>query len=64
MYGLWPLVNSNNNLTRMKMQRHTLALKSESKSMLDDLRSLWITGGLQCSCRYSNPLVGSDTDAY
>lgn len=35
---------------------HTLALKSESKSTLDDFKSLWITGGLQCSWRYSNPL--------
>jgi hypothetical protein len=34
----------------------TLALKSESRSILDDLISLWMIGGLQCSCKYSNPL--------
>lgn len=37
----------------------TLALKFASKRILEDFRSLCITDGLQCSCKYSNALVNS-----
>jgi len=38
----------NNNLT--------FALKLESRRTLEDCKSRWTTGGLECSCRYSNAL--------
>jgi len=34
----------------------TLALKEESRRIFEDFKSLWITGGRQCSWRYSSPL--------
>lgn len=46
-----------NYLFHVNSKIFTLALKLESRRMLEDFRSLWIREGWQCSCRYSNPLI-------